>query len=63
MCSTFAWALTKPDLVGEQLGLPRVGGGVGDAHEEEEGTVAEGVLLRGQVPRGAPAVPVLSWGN
>lgn len=31
--------------------------------EEEEGTVAEGVLSRGQVPRGAPAVPVLSWGN
>lgn len=30
---------------------------------EEEGTMAEGVLSRGQVPRGAPAVPVLSWGN
>ena len=32
MCSTFAWVLTKPDLVVEQLGLLREGGGVEDAH-------------------------------
>lgn len=32
MRSTFAWVLTKPDLVVEQLGLLREGGGVEDAH-------------------------------